>query len=271
MNTRYAILFCVLSLTACKTLELKSHWRDRQVIIDGTTTAWQDVMTTLSDHGIRIGLLNDSKDLYLCLATTDTGFQRQVMRQGLTLWFDRKAREEKTFGIRFPLPRIPQFGGPGRESPPEPRDTLAGRFPPPGDELEIFGPEERKHQRMSMIESGGIEIRVAVSRDTLIYEAKVPLVDYGPQPFAIGAQAGSTISICLETMAKEMMDQEQTRSSGPGRRGGGYGGGRRSRGGSEGRRPGAEVNPEPFSAWAKVFLASEVLPDTAGTPEENKK
>jgi len=255
-------LLCFLSLT-CKTLELKSHWRDREVTIDGNRDEWQDIMMAVGQRNASIGLLNDGKDLYLCLATTDRDLQRQIMRQGLTLWFDRKSHEEKAFGIHFPLAQVHQFGGPGREW--EQKDTLREPSQLPNDEVEIFGPEEHKSQRMSMIETGGIEIKVAVSHDTLVYEAKVPLTDYGPQPFAIGAEAGSIISIGLETMTQETTHQGGDRPQGMGgNRGDGFGGGRRPRAGYGGRGAGGGGSGEPLNVWTRVALAAEASRDSVG-------
>ena len=237
----------IVMLAGCSSLDLTSRWKNKKIDIDGRRTEWGDTVTALDDHGTAVGMLvNDDQYLYIGLSTTNRDYQRQIMRGGLTIWFDRNGGEDKKFGVHYPMGFMPFRGSSERQGdeseqsgdrPPETRreypDTAA-------DELEIYGSGENDHHRMTFAETGGIEAKVRASNDMLIYEIKVPLADNGPQPFAIGAKPGSKIGVGLETISGRAGDGGQRAEGGEGRGGGmgGRGGGMGGRGGGGGRRGG---------------------------------
>ena len=265
----------ILSFEGCgQTLQLTSHWKNREVIIDGKNTEWKDTLVALDDHGTSVGLLNDGRYIFIGLMTVNRDIQRQIMRSGLTFWFDPMGGKDKKFGVHYPL----GFGGAGfqggnrseaggnsegresedsgeRQRPFEPETSWTS-----SDELEIYGPGEEVHHRMTIAETGGIDVRVRTSNGVLVYELKVPLADNGPQPFAIGTKPGALIGVGVESSNTRVERSLQGESDaggegrGHGRRGsGGRGGG--ERGGGGGQRSGGQT--EPLSIWAKVQLAPQ--------------
>jgi RNA polymerase subunit RPABC4/transcription elongation factor Spt4 len=67
MNNR---LFCavivVLSLfSGCKSTRFASQWRDRDIIIDGSTSEWAGLIQYPEDSKVGIGVVNDDVYLYL--------------------------------------------------------------------------------------------------------------------------------------------------------------------------------------------------------------
>lgn len=258
------LLLFTLFLPACKTLELNSRWRDTEVTIDGNASEWEGKLSSLEDRDVRFGVVNDSRDLYFCLVTADRDLQRQIMRAGLTLWFDRKAGEDKTFGIRFPLPQFTANEGERRERPfDRPPDSTMEFRPPLSSEVEVFGPEEHKSQHMTLMETGGIDVRLGYTHNTLVYEAKIPLTDYGPTPFAIGTQPGSTIGIGIETMSRGAAERGSGRPPRGAMGRGGYGEGRRGRSEYGAARTQGE-SMKPISVWISVALHAQATADSTG-------
>ena len=260
------VIGAALWYAGCNSLELTSHWRKQPVVVDGKNDEWQNSLVRIEGKPVMIGLLNDSENLYIALVTDDRSIERQVLFRGMTVWLDRTGGEEKKFGIQFPLgfqarqsagfldarPTFNDQGGPPSG------DSLRERFPIDSNDVEIIGPAENEHRRLTVAELKQIAVKVRISGNGLMYELRVPLNDSGAQPYAIGAAPGSTIGVGLETGARPSRPSSD-QGTGEGRPGGGMGrGGFRGRGGMGGGERGnrAGQQAEPLSVWAKVHLAA---------------
>ncbi len=244
------ILFLFL-LVGCgnSKLELNSNWRDREITVDGKNTEWQGAMMYFEQENISVGLFNDENFFYICMIAEDQFLRTQVMRQGFTLWFDPDGGKEKTFGIKYPLGMQASERGMRIEEQRMERSRQAPRRPM--IELEILGPGKDELKKIPIVEAKGIDINVEFSSGMLVYELKVPLIQSEQHPYAIGAEADSSVGIGLE-MSK--MDRQMSRGRGGGVPTGGMRGGARGRGMSGGsRRPQMR---QPLKIWAVVQLAS---------------
>jgi len=238
-------------------LELNSDWRDREITVDGKNTDWLGAMLFFEEDNVSVGLLNDENFLYICMIAEDQFIRSQVMRQGFTLWFDPDGGKEKTFGIRYPLGMKASdlLSGMRRDEQSMERPRQAPRMQM--NELEILGPGKDEMKKMRIEEAKGIEIDIEFSSGMLVYELKVPLIKSEQHPYAIGAEAGSSIGIGLETAKMQRLDVRSERRGGrmgPGPTGG-MRGGAGDRGMPGGRRP---RMPQPLKIWAVVQLASNI-------------
>lgn len=250
-------IFC---LTGCGTIDLKSHWRDRDIIIDGKNTEWR-YLNVLDDKETSVGVLNDNDFIYLIFISTNHDVRSQVVRRGLTIWFDSDGGKDEKFGVHYPL----GFGGirPAQDGRPESdSEEQTVRKNNSTDELEIIGPKKEDRHRMTLAETGGIEARFTTSNGVLVYEMKVPLLENSTHPFAVGAKSGVKIGVGVltdrspERPAGGFEEGGGERGEGSGGRSGaamgGRGGGRRGGGG----RKGTSGQAEAFTMWSKVQLAS---------------
>jgi len=273
-TSRFAVnvvtVVLVSVLAGCSSLKLISRWREADTPVDGKGASWRDTMMVLDDKLTYVGVLNDDDYLYVRMETTNRDLERQIIRQGLTFWFDRDGGEQKNFGIRFPL-GIGGSGGYqrgrwGGEQPevPQHRDSI---FVPVND-LEVLGPDPGEFHRMSFAEATGIDARFQTSHDTLTYTLKVPLTSSGYLPFTIGVRPGTTIGVTMETSVTRGGGRSSGGSGeGGGRRGGGGFGGRGGYGGRGGfggggyggNRSGQSGQTKPFSQYFKVRLAQHNL------------
>jgi hypothetical protein len=236
-------------------LELNSDWRDREITVDGKNTDWLGAMLFFEEDNVSVGLLNDENFFYICLIAEDQFIRAQVMGQGFTLWFDPDGGKEKTFGIKYPLGMqasdLPS--GMIRDEQSMERSSQTPRRQM--NELEILGPGKDEVKKMLIEEAKGIEIDIEFSSGMLVYELKVPLIQSEQHPYAIGAEAGSSVGLGLETAKMERPDMRSGMSGG--RVGGGPTGGMRGgvggRGMPGGRRP---RMPQSLKIWAVVQLAS---------------
>ncbi len=265
---------------AAKRPRIDGHWRDREIAIDGDSGDWAGPLASLDEkHPINAAVANDGHSLYLVFSTSDAAVRRQIMRQGLTVWFDPGGGEKKHFGIKFPVGFTPGMGGRGRrggrggfgprgggdgddpgasEGTPDQPDQME-----PPNRLEVYGPVKDDAHTFVLDAAPGIAVKVGQVEGYLVYELKVPLARTSETPYAIEASAGSVIGLGLETPEIERpqrMEGVGGRGGGMGGRGGGMGGrggGMGGRGGGMGdRRSGGFEVPKPLKVWATVQLAA---------------
>ena len=277
---------CLLGAAACataKTYLADSPWPKNPINIDGKSDDWRGALAFVDEGELSLGFYNDRDNLYLCLLVANDMMRNQIMRSGLTVWFDSKGGKDKSLGIRFPLGGRPDefpMDGPSigdrsendreeRPSPPE------GGFPPEGalDEIEIIRAGKDAPERVKIEEVRGLEVKVEAETGLLVYELKIPLLGDGRTAVTIGAKPGTTVGIGFETSKLKLGGRNL---GGRGRGGmppGGMGmppmGG--GRGGFGGRGPGNFDLPKPLKIWAFVKLSSGATGSSTGLESlENK-
>lgn len=247
---------------SCEKYEFKSRWRDRDIVVDGRSVDWLDTLIYVEEFNVSVGIANDSDYLYICAVVENPLVRMQVMRQGLTVWFDPKGGREKVMGLRFPL------GSQGMREPPsefgeEPDlEKFQRSFLMSLNELEILGPDRKEKLRMRKAEAKGVDVVISFSSGKLVYELKIPLIESSDWPYAINVEPGSSFGIGIETSSRRDMGQSPRRKTGGmGRPSGGGNPGMGGRGGMGqmpgGGRPGM---PKKLKLWLSVSLSPENSP-----------
>lgn len=123
---------------------------------------------------------NDSEGIHIRVATADLSQQRKILRNGLELWLDPKARKNKSTGILFPLPvkersNFQQNGGGQRVSdgPPPFLTNDSGRQVEKKRLHSLVG-EQKEMKLVNLSSSSGLSVSLHFAGDTLIYEADIP-------------------------------------------------------------------------------------------------
>jgi len=250
-----------------------SQLRDSAIVADGDFADWYGNLQPFGEHPVSLQVLNDKDFLYLRLTASDSGTRMQIMRLGLTVWFDPSGGDKKKFGVRYPV--VEHGSGPGGEEgerggghrgPGRGRGGEEGMEPPhPSDRVDILGPGKDDARSLTHQALSGVDVAVREDQGVLHYELKVPLVRSDEHPYAIGTEPGRTIGLGLETGKFEQPSHEGRggggmpgMGGGGGGRGGGMGGhgGGGGRGGSHGGGEGRGFEaPKPLKAWATVSIA----------------
>ena len=251
-----------MAMAGCKTEELASTWSDREVRIDGVNDEWQGATTYIEDKDVSIGLLNDDEFLYVSLSS-DSGLRMQVMRAGLTVWFDPEGGTDEWYGINFPtgaqgrMQAMRRRRGGGDRDPQSRRPTIDDD---PMIYIELVGPGELGRRRIPIERVTGIEVKIGNDFGRFVYELKVPLPRDADHLFGIGTKAGALLGVGLETGDMPGMGRG-SRGGGLGGPGGGRGGGGGGRGGGGGGRGGigggGPGTAESFKVWTTVQLATD--------------
>jgi hypothetical protein len=271
-------LLLVLGLTGCSsttTYTTGSLPRVKEIAVDGKTDDWVGALSIIEDGTVSMGYRNDRENLYVCLMVEDELLQGQIMRGGLTVWFDPQGGKMKSLGIRYPVgmgtPRGEKGEEPRGEKPEEPRGEPGDRPPAEGYQgavmpaLEILRSEKGEPQKIEISEAKGIEIMAVPSRGLFVYELKIPLAQTETSLIALGAQPGQTVGIGFEIPKPERGDMPGPPSGGTSGGGGrppmggvpGAGGGRP--GGMPGGVPGGGMMgdlPKGLKVWTLVRLSS---------------
>jgi hypothetical protein len=275
LSPHFLILpLALLMLVGCSTLELASSWKDRDITLDGKGGEWLGAKYYFEDSAISVGLVNDQQYLYVSMMTENPMIRAQVMRQGLTVWFDSQGGKNKSFGIKYPLGRQTGLEERDRIDPQAmmdetTREEMMQRLQESMTDLEILGPDEKVLAKKNIDDFEGIEVSMRNAAGTLVYEIKVPLVSSEEHPFAVGVEPGSVIGVGF--LSPKMQFQRPGGMRGGGRvPGGGMppGGGRgMPPGGGMGGRGGVSgigrMIPQDLKIWAKVQLASGSIPALA--------
>jgi len=265
-----SLIMALAVLPQCVRYEVDSRWPDRVITIDGSDADWENAKVYVEKANISIGVLNDSKFLYVCMASMDRRIATQIMRRGLTVWLDPKGGQNKTFGIHFPLGFQGRDGGHGSmdlEGFKTEFDPAAMMVPEGMTDLGILGPGKKDAVRMPT------QVKAGMDSGRIVYELKVPLGRTDKTPHAIGTGPGKNVTVGLETpdfnggkgpgraaWRSGSADGEMPQAGGPGEGEPGLGGGRGPGMGGPGMEPdggrGFSV-PEPLRFWVLVHLASQ--------------
>ncbi|MDR3625772.1 MAG: hypothetical protein P4L45_03015 [Ignavibacteriaceae bacterium] len=292
-------LFIVITFSGCGDQQVNSKWRTQDIKIDGDDSDWGNSLVFYDDINSLVGVQNDKDYLYLCLVTSDQQIERKIFMMGLTVWFDNTGKGDKKFGFKFPLvsknmdkdafkPGEEQGEGrrkdsdDGREgpgdngrpgTPPPDRGKMGEMFLKNQIEIEVVD-SKNEVTRVPITDMKGVELKMTVKNDRLVYELKIPIAMKSGFSYAIGANSSSTISIGLETAAMEMKKNksakdksgeegggdESSGGEGMGGPGGGGGMGGPGGGGPGGRGPGGgQFNSnsfQPIKFWADIKLST---------------
>src|ERR1700750_1597799 len=90
-------------IAAAEKLHFDSHQRDGAIAVDGKFDDWTGNLDPLGPNPESIQVVNDGEFLYLRLTASEAGARRQIMRQGMTVWFDPSGGTKKKLGSRFPV------------------------------------------------------------------------------------------------------------------------------------------------------------------------
>ncbi len=243
-----SILFIAGVFYGCKkTIEFDSTWKITEIRIDGEESDWENRLTYFEKERLGLGIQNDDDNLYIILKTYDRSAQLQVVRNGLTIWFDPEGKKKKRFGIRYPI-GLQEYGtvqrrGRYMDSPqPEIGEKESAEML---SEIEIIQAGEKT--RLPRIAVAGIRVAMSDRAGPLVYEIQIPLQADDGLLYAIGTNAGEQISVGFET--GEIKREDMMSRRGSGMKGG--------RGGMGGQRQPPQEMPSPMKWWLKVNLAAE--------------
>lgn len=231
-----------------KSLDLKSAWSSAPVKVDGTGQGWSANFVPVGDPPILVSLENDAEYLYLCVRTSDPKVKSQVAFGGLTVWAEVPKVSTGGMGVRFPMRGRRQGGEPPRRGTEgeQPRPWNEGESPkaPPLDaindvstEFELLGPTREDGLAVARGPDEPVQVAIGDDSGVLVYQVRLPLQPSDEHPVAIGAKAGTPVTLVLDTTPPKRRERPEGEEGGPeggSPRGGGAGPGGYGPGGGMG-------------------------------------
>jgi hypothetical protein len=103
----YPLLSLCLYISSCSPrLAPQGHYQDTPVTADGKTDDWHLPLRFSNDkYTYQYNVTNDDKYIYICILSTDNATQKRIMKDGMTVYFDRKGKKNKDMSIAFPTPK----------------------------------------------------------------------------------------------------------------------------------------------------------------------
>jgi len=265
-----AFIFSVIVTGCGSSQQLISTWQNHEIKMNGDLEDFKSTLHQVPDKNFFIGFKNDDKFLYLCLTTNDRGKIMQMFKAGFITWFEPVSGDSKPFGISFPQANIfsdqQQFkqnnlGLSDESSPQEANpDNFMDKMVMQQTQLEIVNTDKYPLMALPLINKEGIEAKLSVKDNFLVYELKLPLALGKDYSYTAGVTPGNSIKIRFETekMEAKKESSDQAEGSGQTQRGTG-GGGMRGRGGHSGGRSGGRSmvnNSDPLNYTINLKLES---------------
>ena len=94
----------LLSLTYCSPQEFPlGNFQKTPILADGNAEDWCLPLRFGSEGGaLQYNITNDSRNIYVSVATNDQATQMSILRAGISIYVDTKGKKNKTMGLSFP-------------------------------------------------------------------------------------------------------------------------------------------------------------------------
>lgn len=263
LKTILTLLTVVFFTQGCKEIEMTSKWNEQNIEVDGTDIEWSGSYKFLEDEKAAISARNDSAYLYLVFKTIDNQVMQKIISNGLTVWIDPSADEEKSFGIHYPIGmmdwnRSKLYDQADWGTPEEREKRLKEKSKIMLKELEFITTLGRSQFEYPMDNPYGIELALKDTTGTFVYEMKIPLTSPIGSMSDLNIKPGNMINIGIETGEIDKQSMMDKRSSGemPGGSRGGKGGGMMGKGGGmgSGNQSAMKNMLEPIKLWVSLTL-----------------
>ncbi len=250
------VLIAVVCLSSCggskKTVKRMSPglWQPQPIVEDGYNNDWPSPYPEYDDKAM-LGYVvsNDKDNIYISVETGDPATQLKILKQGLTVWIDRKGNKDEITAINYPIPMTEehkantaahdpsrpssmhmqgQSGGGAGSSQDRQRMELEDRVRrmlPRANQYSLQGFKSCNLQYPILEnDSCGVVVRMALDSDNeLVWEATIPFKAFYFKNEITRADRGKAISICFETTGEKRPAGQNNN----GNRGSGGGGGMR--------------------------------------------
>ena len=200
----------------------ESSWINNPLKVDGSSDDWKDIkLNELKKYKIDYAFRNDSKNLYIVLVFKDFKFLSTIRFSGITVWLNSVNKKSKTYGIKMQkrmitpeafIALVEKKHGPLSEK--QKNDLKKRRF------YSIYrsGIISKKDEApvpIKLASDKSPSFRVNLSKNTMIYEFRIPMAKIEGEVAGIGTIPGKKIMIGFEWggMTKEIIELRKKKRS----------------------------------------------------------
>ena len=268
-------LFVVLCACVCACSPKSApqgHYQDTPVTADGTTDDWRLPLRFSNEkYTYQYNVTNDDKSIYICVLSSDNATVKRILKDGMTIYFDRKGKNGKDMSLSFPIRKDDDDDNYNRylerngyAVKPSSQDSTKLKMLRESNIYNTKGFVNLENGQFGLDDAkAGIHLALRLNNNdsTLVYEAIVPInlitgSDLTPK------QAGKNFSVGIALNSVPAEGGEGNRPHGGGMRGGGmgmgvgmgmmrggYGGGGYGGGGNRGGNGGRSQGTKAEETW----------------------
>lgn len=252
----------LLVASACSSPStLTRHTLSQPPTIDGTVDEWAGSLAYVNDEPVSLSVAPTDSMVYVAVAVQDRNLIRSIVVNGLMVWLDPTAQEQRSYGIHYPMglrtqqrdDRAAPTGSP-QEDPPSMGDLSLS-------ELDVV--RHTAHRRVPARHTSGLRAQATLSEGSLIYELAVPVQHASSAPsasYGLRRAISGPLGIGLSTPEPDddTVDQPPPSTGIPSV----TGGQRRGRSPRRGRQPPRPSLPEKskmptLDVWTNVVTAQD--------------
>jgi hypothetical protein len=240
--TTLVFLLTTIVIVSCnsskhtRSKRLPGTWQAEPITVDGNNKDWPSPYPEYDDKAmLGYAVSNDKENLYITVETGDPATQLKILKNGLTVWIDRKGDKDEVTAINFPIPardenttaaakkdrpsrgQWQQGQGSGQDKQRFELEDKVRNALIDANEYSLQGFKSCNLQYPIMVkDTCGIVVRIGLDADNeLVWEAVVPFKTFYFKPEITRADKGKPLSVCFETEGMKR----------PAGQGGGHGGG----------------------------------------------
>ena len=220
---------------------LPGLWQPQPITVDGSNKDWPSPYPQYDENAqIGYAVSNDKANLYITVETGDPATQLKIIKQGLTVWIDRKGEKNELTAINFPIPAagadkpsgIYIQQGQGSAAQQKQRMDIEDKVKQAMESANEYSLQGFKACNLQFPiqenDTCGVKVRMSIDEDNeLVWEAVVPFRSFYFKPEISRPDRGKALSICMETTAMKRPEGQAK--------------GNRGNGGGSGMRPGFSV------------------------------
>jgi hypothetical protein len=234
-----ALLFC-----GCEEQQTKSIWRTHDIKIDGSQLDWDNNISYQRSSGAGLGIMNDDKNLYLCVAIINPHEIIHILRTGFAVWFESKDDDSGMIGIEYPVELFPEKKTKEENEsgllPDMEKSEIAGgkdttksipdstklhsknktqkkmtmeerinKLIQLQDKFEILNKEQNPINSYTLGTNPDIKVKVGYQSGQLVYELKIPLKNESKNSYYVNASAGEPIRIGFQTNSPSQVNYNE--------------------------------------------------------------
>jgi hypothetical protein len=98
------------------TLAPAGHFQDQAVVIDGNMGDWTlPLRFSNPEYSMQYSVTNDDKNIFICVYSKNEAFQKRMLKNGMTIYFDAKGEKNKNCALNYPIKKTPQPDASGNQ------------------------------------------------------------------------------------------------------------------------------------------------------------
>ena len=98
-----ALTMVLFGCSCTKRVAELNYWTKEVPVINGELSEWRNLQRSAKQKAFQYEISNDEKYLYIGFRVIDPRVQTNIMKRGLTIWFDTTGRRKRYIGVGYPL------------------------------------------------------------------------------------------------------------------------------------------------------------------------